>query len=325
MSTNTAENLENEVEETTEIEIEIEEAPVEEKQEVETKVEEKVEEKAEEPEPEAKTENSDAEIDKYSAGVQKRIDQLTKQYRDEERARQEAQGLQEEAVKYAEKIKEENEKLRKSLEENEDVLLNQAKSRVEAQLAQANANYKTAYEAGDSDKLLEAQAELTRLQNEQYRISNYTPPKRQEAAPVPTQPQTAPQEQAPQAQEPSERGKKWLEDNRWFHGRGDDNLRMTGFAYGVHEELINKGVAPDSEEYYNQIDTAMRQVFPNKFEVDAEESAPPQPQAGNVVAPPSRTSKKPRKVKLTPSAAALAKRLGLTAEQYAAQLMKDNS
>ena len=105
MSTNTAENLENEVEETTEIEIEIEEAPVEEKQEVETKVEEKVEEKAEEPEPEAKTENSDAEIDKYSAGVQKRIDQLTKQYRDEERARQEAQGLQEEAVKYAEKIK----------------------------------------------------------------------------------------------------------------------------------------------------------------------------------------------------------------------------
>ena len=66
------------------------------------------------------TENSDAEIDKYSAGVQKRIDQLTKQYRDEERARQEAQGLQEEAVKYAERVKEENEKLRKSLEDNEE-------------------------------------------------------------------------------------------------------------------------------------------------------------------------------------------------------------
>ena len=323
MSTNTAKNIENDVEETTEIEIEIEEAPVEEKQEVETKVEEKVEEP--EPETEAKTENSDAEIDKYSAGVQKRIDQLTKQYRDEERARQEAQSIQEEAVKYAETVKEENEKLRKSLEENESVLLDQAKGRVEAQIAQANANYKAAYEAGDPDELLKAQAELTRLQNEQYRVTNYRVPKREEPKPVPTQPQTAPQEQAPQAQEPSERGKKWLEDNKWFHGRGDDNLRMTGFAYGVHEELINKGVAPDSEEYYNQIDTAMRQVFPNKFEVDAEESAPPQPQAGNVVAPPSRTSKKPRKVKLTPSAAALAKRLGLTAEQYAAQLMKDNS
>lgn len=318
MSTNTAENLENEVEETTEIEVEIEEAPVEQKQEVETKVEESKPEATEEVE----AENSDTEIDKYSAGVQKRIDQLTKKYRDEEKAREEALQLREEAVKYAQQVKDENEKLRKSLEDNETVLIDQAKGRVEAQIAQANVNYKTAYEAGDPDKLLEAQSELTRLQNEQYRVSTYKAPKRQEPAPLQQQPE--PQEQAPQVQEPSGRGKQWLEDNKWFHGRGDDNLRMTGFAYGVHEELINKGVAPDSEEYYTNIDTAMRQVFPTKFEVTAEESATPQPQAGNVVAPPSRTSKKPRKVKLTPTAAALAKRLGLTAEQYAAQLMKDS-
>jgi len=318
MSTNTAENLENEVEETTEIEIEIEEAPVEEKQEVETKVEEKVEEKAEEPEPEAKTENSDAEIDKYSAGVQKRIDQLTKQYRDEERARQEAQGLQEEAVKYAEKIKEENEKLRKSLEDNEGVLLSQAKTRIEAQLAQAQAQYKTAYEAGDPDELLKAQAELTRLQNEEYRVTNYKAPKREEPEPVPTE---APKQEAqPEPAKPPQRALDWADKNPWFM----QDKRMTGFAYGVHEELVTKGVEPNSEEYYNEIDAAMKEAFPNKFEVAAEESAPPQPQAGNVVAPPSRTSKKPRKVKLTPSAAALAKRLGLTAEQYAAQLMKDN-
>ena len=321
MSTNTAENLEHEVEETTEIEIEIEEAPVEEKQEPEAKVEEAVEEpKAEpEPEPEVKEENSDAEIDKYSAGVQKRIDQLTKQYRDEERARQEAQNIQEEAVKYAEKVKEENEKLRKSLEENEDVLLNQAKSRVEAQLAQANANYKTAYEAGDPDELLKAQSELTRLQNEEYRVSNYKAPKRAEPEPVPTE---APKQEAqPEAAKPPQRALDWADKNPWFM----QDKRMTGFAYGVHEELVTKGVEPNSEQYYNEIDAAMKEAFPNKFEVDAEESAPPQPQAGNVVAPPSRTSKKPRKVKLTPSAAALAKRLGLTAEQYAAQLMKDNS
>jgi len=315
MSTNTAENLENEVEETTAIEVEIEETPVEEKQEVETKVEEKVEEP--EPEPEAKTENSDSEIDKYSAGVQKRIDQLTKKYRDEEKAREEALQLREEAVKYAEKVKEENEKLRKSLEDNEDVLINQAKSRVEAQLAQANANYKVAYEAGDSDKLLEAQSELTRLQNEQYRISNYVPPKRNEPEPVPTE---APkQEEQPEVAKPPQRALDWADKNTWFM----QDKRMTGFAYGVHEELVAKGVEPNSEQYYSEIDAAMKEAFPNKFEVDAEESAPPQPQAGNVVAPPSRTSKKPRKVKLTPSAAALAKRLGLTAEQYAAQLMKE--
>lgn len=314
MSTNTAENLENEVEETTEIEVEIDESPVEEKQETQAEVEEKVA----EPEPEATEDNSDAEIDKYSAGVQKRIDQLTKQYRDEERARQEAQGLQEEAVRYAERVKEENEKLRKSLEDNENLIVNQAKTRIEAQLAQANANYKAAYEAGDPDKLLEAQTELTRLQNEDFRISNYKPQKRAESEPVPTE---APKQEAqPEPAKPPQRALDWADKNPWFM----QDKRMTGFAYGVHEELVTKGVEPNSEQYYNEIDAAMKEAFPNKFEVVAEEPASPQPQAGNVVAPPSRTSKKPRKVKLTPTAAALAKRLGLTAEQYAAQLMKDN-
>ena len=305
MSTNTAENLENEVEETTEIEVEIEETPVEEKQEVETKVE---------AEAEPETENSDAEIDKYSAGVQKRIDQLTKQYRDEERARQEAQSIQEEAVKYAEKVKEENEKLRKSLEDNESLIINQAKTRVDAQLAQAQAQYKAAYEAGDPDELLKAQSELTRLQNEDYRISNYKAPKKEEPAP-----EVPKQGAQPEVAKPPQRALDWADKNAWFM----QDKRMTGFAYGVHEELVDKGVELNSEEYYNEIDAAMKEVFPDKFEAVAEESAPPQPQAGNVVAPPSRTSKKPRKVKLTPTAAALAKRLGLTAEQYAAQLMKE--
>ena len=309
MSTNTAENLENEVEETTEIEVEIEETSVEEKQEVETKAEEKVE------EPEVDTDNSDAEIDKYSAGVQKRIDQITKQYREEERARQEEKGLQEESVKYAQQVKDENERLRKSLEDNESLIINQAKTRVDAQLAQAQAQYKSAYEAGDPDELLKAQSELTRLQNEDYRISNYKAPKREEPAP-----ETTKQEAQPQPAKPPQRALDWADKNTWFM----QDKRMTGFAYGVHEELVTKGVEPNSEEYYNEIDAAMKEAFPNKFEVAAEESASPQPQAGNVVAPPSRTSKQPRKVKLTPTAAALAKRLGLTAEQYAAQLMKDS-
>ena len=309
MSTNTAENLENEVEETTEIEVEIEETPVEEKQEVEAKAE------IEAKEPENSVDSPDEEIDKYSAGVQKRIDQLTKQYRDEERARQEAQGLQEEAVKYAQQVKDENEKLRKSLEDNESLIINQAKTRVDAQLAQAQAQYKNAYEAGDPDELLKAQSELTRLQNEDYRISNYKAPKREEPAPEATK-----QEAQAEPPKPPQRALDWADKNTWFM----QDKRMTGFAYGVHEELVTKGVEPNSEQYYNEIDAAMKEAFPNKFEVAAEESASPQPQAGNVVAPPSRTSKKPRKVKLTPTAAALAKRLGLTAEQYAAQLMKES-
>ena len=265
----------------------------------------------------AEAESSDEDVDKYSDRVQKRIDQLKYEYHEERRAKEAAAQLQEEAIKYAQQIKEENDKLRKSLQTNEEVLLTQAQTRVGAQLEQAKIKYKAAYESGDPDALLEAQEQLTKLQNEQFRFQNYKPAPAPEPAPAP-QPQE--QQPAPQVQKPPQRALDWAESNKWF---GSDK-RMTGFAYGVHEELIQNGVDGNSEEYYNQIDAAMRQAFPDKFEVVAEEPAPQQRQTGNVVAPTSRTSKKPRKVKLSTSAAALAKRLGLTAEQYAAQLMKDN-
>lgn len=263
----------------------------------------------------AEAESSDEDVDKYSDRVQKRIDQLKYEYHEERRAKEAAAQLQEEAVKYAQQVKEENDRLRKSLQTNEEVLLTQAQTRVGAQLEQAKIKYKAAYESGDPDALLEAQEQLTKLQNEQFRFQNYKPAPAPEPAPVPQA-----QQPAPQVQKPPQRALDWAESNKWF---GSDK-RMTGFAYGVHEELIQNGVDGNSEEYYNQIDAAMRQAFPDKFEVVAEEPAPQQRQTGNVVAPTSRTSKKPRKVKLSPSAAALAKRLGLTAEQYAAQLMKDS-
>ena len=265
----------------------------------------------------AETESSDEDVDKYSDRVQKRIDQLKYEYHEERRAKEAAAQLQEEAVRYAQQVKEENDKLRKSLQTNEEVLLTQAQTRVGAQLEQAKVKYKAAYESGDPDALLEAQEQLTKLQNEQFRFENYKPAPAPEPAPAP---QAQAQQPAPQVQKPPQRALDWAESNKWF---GSDK-RMTGFAYGVHEELIQNGVDGNSEEYYNQIDAAMRQAFPDKFEVVAEEPAPQQQKTGNVVAPTSRTSKKPRKVKLSPSAAALAKRLGLTAEQYAAQLMKDN-
>ena len=101
-------------------------------------------------------------------------------------------------------------------------------------------------------------------------------------------------------------------------------MATTAAPYGLHEKLVKSGVAPDTEEYYNQIDNAVRRVFPDKFDDGPviEESAP-QRQAGNVVAPAARSGKKPRKVQLTSTQVALAKRLGLSNEQYAAQLMKE--
>ena len=254
----------------------------------------------------------DDEISSYSESVQKRIKKMRWEFHEERRAKEEAARLQEEAIKYAQQIKEENDKLRQSLNENEDVLVTQAKGRLESQISQAKSKMKEAHETGDTDALIEAQEQLTNLQNEKYRVDNYKPKKREPAQEF--------QPQQLQIKKPPQEALDWADKNPWF---GQDK-RMTGFAYGVHEEVIANGVDVNSQEYYNQIDAAMRQAFPDKFEVAAEESAPQQRQTGNVVAPTSRTSKKPRKVKLTPTAAALAKRLGLTPEQYAAQLMKDS-
>ena len=256
----------------------------------------------------------DDEIQSYSEGVQKRIKQLKFEYHEERRAKEEAARLQEEALKYAQQVQQENQRLLKTLEDGEGVLVNQAKGRVAAELDKAKAAYKAAYETGDPDALIEAQEKLTMLQNEKVRYENYRPQPRQQQAPQPQY-----QQPTPQPNRPSDRALKWAQRNDWF----EKDSEMTGYAYGLHEKLVKSGVAPDTEEYYNQIDNAVRRVFPDRFDDVSFEETAPQRQTGNVVAPAARSGKKPRKVQLTSTQVSLAKRLGLSNEQYAAQLMKD--
>ena len=258
----------------------------------------------------------DDEIQSYSEGVQKRIKQLKFEYHEERRRKEEAARLQEEALRYAQQVKAENEKLRKTLEEGEGVLVNQAKGRVAAELDKAKAAYKAAYELGDSDALIEAQERLSALQAEKMRYDSYRPQPRQAQTPAPEY--TRPQPQPPR---PDEKAVAWAQKNTWF----ERDSEMTGYAYGLHEKLIKSGVDPRSDEYYNQIDRAVRRVFPDRFDVGKIEEVAPQRQAGNVVAPAARSGKLPRKVQLTSTQVALAKRLGLSNEQYAAQLMKEMS
>lgn len=257
----------------------------------------------------------DDEIANYSENVQKRIKQLKFEYHEERRRKEEASRLQDEAVKYAQKVYEENQKLKKTLEEGEGVLVQQAKTRVEAQLEQAKKEYKDAYEIGDPDKLLEAQEKLASLQNEKFRVESYKPKKQTEQ-----QIQVPPT--APKVQEPDARTKQWAAQNSWF---GEDS-EMTGYAFGVHEKLVKSGINPQTQadDYYKAIDDSMRQRFPDKFGEQTIEDAPVR-QTGSVVAPANRSAKKPRRVQLTSTQVALAKRLGLTAEQYAAQLLKEAS
>ena len=262
-----------------------------------------------------KVEGDEDEAKNYSDKVQKRIKELKYEYHEERRAKEEASRLQEEALNYAKKLQKENEELRKSLSDGESVLINQAKGRVDAQLEKAKIDYKEAYESGDPDKLADASAELARIQNEKYRVDTYTPPKQ----PEPRVEQPKPMPQQPQKPKVSQRALDWANENTWFN----KDSQMTSYAFGVHEELVKKGVVGDSEEYYKEIDREMRKVFPDKFDDVIEDEETQQSQTGNVVAPTKRSAKKPRTVRLTSTQVNLARRLGLTKEQYAAQLMKD--
>ena len=256
------------------------------------------------------------EVKSYSEGVQKRIKQLKFEYHEERRAKEEASRLQDEALRYAQQVKQENEKLLKQLDDGRNVLVDQAKGRVAAELEKAKSEAKAAYEIGDADAMIAANERLAKLAYEEERYKNYQPQQRQQPAPQPQY-----QQQTPQPPRPSERALEWAKRNDWF----EKDSEMTGYAYGLHQKLVQNGVAPDSEEYYSEIDTAVRRVFPDKFDDGSIEVSAPQRQAGNVVAPAARSGKKPRKIKLTSTQASLAKRLGLSNEQYAAQLMKEAS
>ena len=261
-----------------------------------------------------KVEGDEDEAKNYSDKVQKRIKELKYEYHEERRAKEEASRLQEEALNYAKKLQKENEELRKCLSDGESVLINQSKGRVDAELEKAKKDYKEAYESGDPDKLVEASSELARIQCEKQRVDSYVPPKPQQPRKQETQ---IPQQ--PQKPQVSQRALDWANENTWFN----KDSRMTSYAFGVHEELVKKGVVGDSEEYYKEIDREMRKVFPDKFDDVIEDEETQQSQTGNVVAPTKRSAKKPRTVRLTSTQVNLARRLGLTKEQYAAQLMKD--
>ena len=244
--------------------------------------------------------------------MQKRIKKLKFEYHEERRRKEAADREREAAVQYAQQIKGENDRLRKNLNEGESVLITQAKARIASELVGAKAAYKAAYEAGDADAVINAQEKLMKLQNESSRVDNWTPPKQQaQAAPVP---------QATHVPEPDPRAKAWVEKNSWFN----EDRGMQRYAMLVHEELVENGIDSGSNIYYNKIDAAIRQRYPDRFDDAPIEVKQPHRQTGSVVAPGGRNTPVSRnKVVITSSEAAIAKRLGLSIQQYAAQKLKD--
>jgi len=246
------------------------------------------------------------ELAKYDEGVRKRIQHFTKGYHEERRAKEAALREKEEAIKLAQAIIEENKKLKGSLSTNQTALLEQAKKNVANELEQAKAKFKAAYESGDAEALTTAQEELTRAKMREEKLNSFRPAPLQEEK---TEVQTPQPQQAPQV-DPKLRA--WLSDNPWY----GPNKKMTAYALGLHEEVVEQGIAAGSDAYYERINQEMRQRFPDMFESEKPEDAPTPPKKSNVVAPATRSTA-PKKIVLTKSQVEIAKRLGVPLELYA--------
>ena len=278
---------------------------------------------------EAKAEESDDdELEGYSEKVKKRINKLRYQQHEERRQREEAERLREEAIRVAQKYAEQSKQYHKIIQEGEQYLVHQIRERAAMAVDQAKNSYRQAYEEGNTDKILEAQEALINAQSEfksaDYQLNEIK--RRPKREPEQFNPAQQKQPEVQQPPKPSPKAVMWAEQNPWFGQEKD----MTALAYGVHEKLIrDEGYDPNSDEYFEAIDRTMRSRFPDYFgEGDSGSDVPSSSTSRSpsvVVAPSSRNNgAKPRKVRLSRTQLALAKRLGLTPEQYANQLIKES-
>lgn len=257
------------------------------------------------------------ELEEYSDKVKTRLKQMKKVWHDERREKERVMREQTEALNAAQRLLEENRRLKSTLSEGEQTLVGSFKQNAEFELNEARREYRDAYEAGDTDRVLDAQQKLSEAQYKLQQLAGYRPALQEEEYAVqPTQPQV----QIPQ---PDQKTVAWQERNMWW---GTDP-EMTASALGLHQKL-EKERGPQfvgTDEYWSAIDTTMRRRFPEYFGEDkateGTAKASRQSKAANVVAPASRSTSS-KKIVLKQSQLAIAKKLGLTPEQYAREFAK---
>lgn len=261
------------------------------------------------------------DLEEYSEKVKKRLGQMKKVWHDERRAKESAAREKEEALKFAQAQMEENRQLKQRLGQGEKVYMQEVAKSATNELATAKDKLRQAYESGDAEKITEAQEVLTEAKLKMREVERFKPAlQRTESGVQPIQ-----QAQAPQVPQPvlDTKAEAWKQKNTWF----GVNKGMTAFALGLHEELVESGVDPRSDDYYAKVDQTMRKRFPENFEdsfeptMEKEDKPVPRNKPANVVAPVTRSTA-PRQVRLTPTQVAIAKKLGLSNEQYARELMK---
>lgn len=265
----------------------------------------------------------DDEIANYSEGVQKRIKKLRFEFHEERRAKEETSRQLTEATNLARRLMEDKKRMEAALRKGEEILVESARGKVEADLDVARRKFKEAYDAGDADAIAAAQERLAELSVQKVSAVNYRPVYTQEE--VAQEPQQPYQQVTRPPADP--RAAEWARKNTWF---GRDQL-LTDYAKHVHDRIVVfDRIDPRTDEYWQTLDGEMRKRFPEMFDDqgdDGRSERPVRQQTSNVVAPASRSNAaKPRKqVKLTATEVALAKRLGLTVEQYAAEKMRSTN
>ena len=244
------------------------------------------------------------EIEQYSESVQKRINRLTKKMRDAERER-------EEALRYAQNVQSEAEQLRSRMQNLDQGYMSEYGTRLSLQQQQAEANLKRAVELGDAEATVAAQKDLTNLA---IAADGYSRAQRQSQVRNQTQQpvfQEAPQT-PPQPQKPDPKAEQWAQKNSWF---GQDEA-MTFAAFGIHKKLIeDEGFDPQTDDYYNELDSRIKREFPHKFGEEQSSSRKPAQTVAGVSR--SSSSGRSKRVKLSPTQVAIAKKLGVPLEEYA--------
>jgi len=258
-------------------------------------------------------------LDDYSERVKQRMAQLKKVWHDERRAKEAADREREEAIKFAQRIAEENKKLKTTLSSGEETYIATLKDSLDKQLSLAKRDYGEAYDLGDKDKIIEAQQ---RMNDAQFRLSQAQVYEKKFKTPLQEDENDVYISQnQPQVLKPDAKMLSWQKNNMWF---GQDE-EMTASALGLHEKLKkqNGDHFIGTDEYYRRIDSTMQKRFPEYFgDATLDEEIPAQrTKPSNVVAPATRSTA-PKKVRLTKTQVALAKKFGLTPEQYARETLK---
>ena len=257
------------------------------------------------------------DLEKYNAEAKQRLLQMKKLINDERRAKEQALREQQEAIRVAQSLVEETKKLKGRLTEGEKVYVSNAKEGAERQLELARIAYKEAYDSGDSDKVVDAQEKLTEAKFKLQQIESYQPQYDEKALQTAENEVKIP-EQSQQPQRLDSKTQAWLDKNSWY-GVDDD---MSFLAMGIHRKLERNGVVTGSDEYWNAIDTEMRKRFPEKFAGENTPETKDSVKKPSTVVAPATRSTSPKKIRLTQTQLALAKKFKLSPEQYALELTK---